>query len=106
VDRDKLYKMMDEDDRLAAEFQRVKRKHEYQSILSDETLDFLAKDALLWHRDSVIDDIIAFEKDTGYHVHVDDYHHAFTLLRSFNHILEYFGERPKSIEERERQQGL
>lgn len=86
----KLHEMMDEDDRLAEEFYREKRMKEYKSILSDGTLDMLANDALRWHRDTLLDDIIDYE-DKSRWLHDDDYANAHKLLVHFNAVCEYFG---------------
>lgn len=86
-----LHEMMDEDDRLAEEHKRNEKMRQYKSILSEDTLDMLAKDALTWHRNSLIEDIQAFESESGYFVHRDDYVNSLRLLAHFNAVCEYFG---------------
>jgi len=63
-----------------------------KDVLSSDTLDGIAKDALIWHRSELIADMIAFEDgDKSRWVHPDDYAYKSHLLVAMNKVLEYFG---------------
>lgn len=101
----KLHEMMDADDKQAEEYNRQQRKKEIMNVLKTDTIDLLARDAIEWHRDSLLDDIIDFEDDRGY-VHKDDYRNAHVLVKHFNAVAEYFGIEAKGTLVRRVERGL
>lgn len=62
------------------------------SIVREDTADMICKDALIWHRTEVLNDLIAFEDgDEKRWVHPNDVPYKRSLLHSINKVLEYFG---------------
>jgi hypothetical protein len=77
-----------------------------KDMLSSDTMDGIAKDALIWHRDSLIDDMIAFEdEDESNWVHPDDYAYKSRLVVSMNKVLDYFGVASKGTLDRRKEHG-
>jgi hypothetical protein len=77
-----------------------------KAMLSSNTMDEIAKDALIWHRDSLIDDMIAFEdEDESNWVHPDDYGYKSRLVVSLNRVLDYFGVESKGTLDRRKELG-
>ena len=61
-------------------------------VVSSDTADMICKDALVWHRTQILDDLIAVEdNDTSRYVHPDDVHWKRDLLKAMNVVLEYWG---------------
>lgn len=61
-----------------------------QKDLAGDTLDMIAKDVMLWHYNSICEDMRKFETEEGW-VHKDDYMRFISLRRSFIDVLDYFG---------------
>jgi hypothetical protein len=77
-----------------------------KAMLSSDTMDGIAKDALIWHRDNLIDDMIAFEDgDNSRWQHPDDSAYNSRLVVSMNKVLEYFGVESKGTLDRRKERG-
>lgn len=86
----------EEDEKMRSRLPSVK------DVLSSSTLDAIATDALIWHRDDIIDDMIAFEDNSRW-IHEDDYAYNTRLLVSMNKVLDYFGRSSKGTVERRKE---
>lgn len=71
-------------------------------VVSSDTADEICKDALIWHRTEVLDDLIAAEDGARY-VHTDDVHWKRDLLKAMNVVLDYFGECSKGTLDRRKE---
>lgn len=81
-----------------------------KDVLSNDTMDGIAKDALIWHRTEVLDDLIAAEDNDkvwgARYVHHEDVHWKRDLLKAMNVVLEYFGEGGKGTLDRRKEREL
>jgi hypothetical protein len=71
-------------------------------MLRPETIDEIAIDSMMQHRDMILDDIIAWEDKTSY-VHDEDYVRFARLIIDFNSILDYYGIPTKGTNQRRKE---
>jgi hypothetical protein len=71
-------------------------------MLRPETIDAIAIDSMMQHRDMILDDLIAYEDKTAY-VHDEDYVRCTRLIVDFNRVLDYYGVSEKGTNQRRKE---
>lgn len=77
------------------------------SVVREDTADMICKDALIWHRTQILDDLIAFEdSDEKRWIHPDDVSWKRDMLKAMNTVLYYWGVGTEGTNERRRNRGI
>ena len=89
------------------EEKRMRLPPRLSKVVSSDTADAICKDALVWHRTEVLDDLIAAEDNNNTwgarYVHPEDVHWKRDLLKAMNVVLEYWGVESKGTIERRKE---